>query len=370
MTGDRARLIAASTLVLQLALSIACTPRRAQEEAANDTENIVPVGGEIVRAGSIRAVIHATGVVTPAPDAEFLALAPEPARIAEITRDVGQPAASGDILVRFDIPSASESVGRQRAEVARLQALVENARIAQARARDLFERGIISRREMEDADRELANAQAEVGRAEVARTAAESALARAVIRAPFNGIVVARLHNPGDLVQGTATDPVLRLVDPARLEVTATIRAADSARVQPGATARIAGAADTPPVRLLVALRAPSPTGTSDVLVRLTFMDMPTLAVDTPVEVDIDAEERSNVVLIPAAAVLGEGADAAVFVASGNRAERRSVTIGVADEARVEITSGLKRGELLITRGHAGLIDGTAVTVDTRGALQ
>jgi multidrug efflux pump subunit AcrA (membrane-fusion protein) len=99
-------------------------------------------------------------------------------------------------------------------------------------------------------------------------------------------------------------------------------------------------------------------------------MDMPTLAVDTPVEVDIDAEERSNVVLIPAAAVLGEGADAAVFVASGNRAERRSVTIGVADEARVEITSGLKPGELLITRGHAGLIDGTAVTVDTRGALQ
>src|SRR5262245_10514625 len=198
------RLTAASTLALLAAVSIACTQRRVQEDAA-ETENIVPVGGEVVRAGSIRAVIHATGVVTPASGAEFLAIAPEPARIAEITREVGQPVTSGDTIVRFDIPSASESVARQRAEVARLQALVENARIAQGRAREVFDRGIISRREMEDADRELANAQAEVGRADVARVAAESALARSVIRAPFNGIVVARLHNPGDLVQSTAT---------------------------------------------------------------------------------------------------------------------------------------------------------------------
>ena len=363
MTSHRACLTVASTLVLLAAVSIACTQRRVQEDSA-DTENIVPVGGEVVRAGSIRAVVHATGVVTPAPGAEFLAIAPEPARIAEMTREVGQPVTSGDMVVRFEIPSASESVSRQRAEVARLQALVESARIAQGRSRELFDRGIISRREMEDADRELANAQAEVGRADVARAAAESALARSVIRAPFNGIVVARLHNPGDLVQGTATDPVLRIVDPGRLEVTATIKAADSARVLTGATARLAAAAGAVPTRLLVAAREAAALATSDVLVRLTFADPPTLSVDTPVEVDIDAEERSNVVLIPADAVLGEGANAVVYVASGNRAERRSVTIGVADEARVEITSGLKPGEVLITRGHAALIDGVAVTVD------
>ena len=34
------------------------------------------------------------------------------------------------------------------------------------------------------------------------------------------------------------------------------------------------------------------------------------------------------------------------------------------DEERVEITAGLKPGELLITRGHTGLLDGTTISVD------
>src|SRR6185436_8727470 len=102
---------------------------------------------------------------------------------------------------------------RQRAEVARAQAQLESARVAQARSRDLLERGIISRREMEDADREYANAQSDVARAERARDAADATVARSIVRAPFTGIVARRLHNPGDLVNGTQTDPVLRVVD-------------------------------------------------------------------------------------------------------------------------------------------------------------
>ncbi|MBI4266273.1 MAG: efflux RND transporter periplasmic adaptor subunit [Acidobacteria bacterium] len=342
-----------------------CT-RRASEPASASTANVVPVGGQIVEAGSLRAVIQATGVITPAPGAEFLAVAPEPARVAEITRAAGDPVASGDLLVRFDIPGAADAVSRQRAEVARLQVLVESTRVSQARTRELFERGIVSRREMEDADRELAVAQADAASARAAQAAAEAAVGRSLVRAPFSGIVVSRLHEPGDLVDGTAADPVLRVIDPGRIEVTATIRAADASRVLPGASARLAAAAGTMPIGLTVASSASSAgPGASDVQIRLAFPEPAALAVDTPVEVDIDAEERTNVVLIPAEAVLGEGGETSVFVASGNRAERRLVTLGLADEARVEITSGLEPGDMLITRGHVNLEDGALITVDT-----
>ena len=97
---------------------------------------------------------------------------------------------------------------------------------------------------------------------------------------------------------------------------------------------------------------------------RLTFVDAATLPVDTPVEVDVDAEERANVVFVPADAVIREGGGMAVFVAVGDRAQRRTVTTGLVDDERIEITSGLKAGELLITRGHAGLTDGVAISVD------
>jgi RND family efflux transporter MFP subunit len=284
-----------------------------------------------------------------------------------VTRSEGDTVTSGDVLVRFDLPGANDSVSRQRAEVARTQALLESARIAQARARDLFGRGFISRRELENADRELADAEAAVTRAQGALAASEGAAARAVVRAPFSGIVARRFHNPGDLVQGAATDPVLRLVDPRGLEVTATIRAADASRVLQGATARLAAAAGANPVRLLVASRpAPAATATGDATVRLTFVDPATLPVDSAVEVDIDAEERTNVVLIPAETLLTDTAGDVVFVAIGGRAVRRAVTTGIVDEARVEVTSGLKPGELLITQGHAGLADGDAISVDLR----
>jgi hypothetical protein len=40
------------------------------------------------------------------------------------------------------------------------------------------------------------------------------------------------------------------------------------------------------------------------------------------------------------------------------------VTTGVVDDRQVEITSGVRGGELVITRGHAGLEDGAIITVD------
>jgi multidrug efflux pump subunit AcrA (membrane-fusion protein) len=84
-----------------------------------------------------------------------------------------------------------------------------------------------------------------------------------------------------------------------------------------------------------------------------------------PLQLDIDAEERTDTVLIPAEAVVREGSETVIFVASGSRAERRSVKTGIEDAARIEITDGLRAGELVITRGHVGLTDGAAVTIAT-----
>lgn len=362
-----ARLICA---LLLIAFAAGCTNRRAQEETVTE-EQVTPVGAQAVTTGSLRAVIHATGVITPAAGAEFLVTSPEPATIAEITKNQGDPVTAGEMLVRFDIAGAGDSVARQRAEVARFQAALENARIAQARARDLAGRGFISRREMEDADREVVDAQSAVSRAESARSAGEVAAARAIVRAPFNGIVAQRLHNQGDLIKGAAVDPVLRVIDPRRLEITASVPVADAARVLQGATARLATTADAPMVRLTVASRpSPGTTPGSDYTFRLTFVDPTTLMVDTPVEVDIDAEERTNVVLIPIDAVVREGGSTAVFVAAGDRAERRTVTTGLVDDERIEITSGLKSGEVLIIRGQGGLQDGTAINIDLAPAAQ
>jgi RND family efflux transporter MFP subunit len=340
----------------------ACRREAPPAEAPNDAESAVPVAAQPARRGSLRAIIRTTGIVTPAAGAEFLATAPEPARIAEIPPAERDRVARGDVLVRFDMPSAGAEAARHAADIARAQALLENARVAQTRARELVERGIISRREMENADRELADAQADLARAEAAQRTSEAAAARAIVRAPFAGLIAQRLHNPGDVVQGVATDPILRLVDPDRLEVMAPIPAADAPRVLPGAAARVTSVPE--PIRLIVTTRATATLGGADAIARLSFAPGAAMPVDTRVDIEIDGEEHVGAVLVPADAILRTGSQASVLVASGNRAERRIVTTGLADSDSVEIVSGVEAGELVITRGQGGLADGATISVD------
>jgi RND family efflux transporter MFP subunit len=354
-------------IAICLSIGVACRRAAAPTPSADaEADLAVPVGATPAQRGSLRAVIRATGTVTPAAGSEFLAIAPEPARILDIPKAVGEAVATGDVLVRFDIPSTAADVARQRAEVARIQAQVENSRIAQGRARDLLERGIISRREMEDADREVATAQAELARAEAARTAAEASVGRTILRAPFAGIVAQRFHSPGDVVQGVATDPIVRVVDPARLEVIAAIPAADAPHVLPGAPARLTAPDSPMPLRLTVASRPTAPPGGGDLVVRLLFAEPTTIAVDTRADIEIDGEEHVNAVLVPADAIVREGNDTVAFVAVGDKVERRRVTTGLAGVDSVEIASGVSAGDLVITRGQAGLHDGERISVDVR----
>jgi multidrug efflux pump subunit AcrA (membrane-fusion protein) len=92
--------------------------------------------------------------------------------------------------------------------------------------------------------------------------------------------------------------------------------------------------------------------------------------VGTPVQTEIDAEEHTNAVLVPAEAIVHEGTESAVFVAVANKAQRRPVVVGITNKDQAEIKSGVKAGEQVITHGQAGLPDGAAITVEKPGADQ
>ena len=333
-------------------------------EQPAEEEVAVAVAARPAETGSIRTAVRASGVVVPAEGAEFLAVAPEPARLLEVNKAEGDPVASGDLLARFELPGAAQDLTRVRSELAAAQAQLENARITQARTRDFVARGLIPRVELDAAERTLADAQAAVEKWQAAEAAATTAAARSTVLAPFDGIVAQRLHDPGDVVQGTPTDPVLRIVDPRRLEVTASVAPEDASRVLPGATARLTSPVDARVVRLTVAVRPPAPPHADGSLpVRLEFAEAHDVPVNSRVEIEIDAEERSGIVFVVPEAIVEENGRPVLFIANGDRAERRAVTTGLADNQRVEITSGLRAGELVITQGQIGLSDGARVSV-------
>jgi membrane fusion protein, multidrug efflux system len=333
------------------------------------TETVVPVTTAPAAMGSIRAVIHATGDVNPGPGAELIVTAPQAARIAEITKAEGDRVRRGDVLVRFEIPDLNAAVQSKGAEATAAEARVRVARQNQVRLQDLFNRGVASRKEVDDADKELADAQSALSQAQAGRGSAQQLASRSTVVATFNGVIAKRNHNPGDLVDASTTDFVLRVIDPARLQVDASVPIPDLSRITIGASARVVVGENQEPIAMKVASRpAAVEAGTASAPVRLTFLSPPSLAVGTPVQVEIDAEEHTNVVLVPAQAIVREAEETAVFVAAGNKAQRRAVVLGIVDKDHTEIKSGIKAGEEVIVTGQAGLPDGASISTEKPAA--
>jgi RND family efflux transporter MFP subunit len=345
---------------------VACQ-RDAPEEV--ESETVVPVTAMPADTGSITAEARATGIVAPAPGAELLVIAPEPARIVDMPKAEGDTVKRGDILVRFEIPSTAAEVSKQEAETKRAQARIDNARAALARAKDLFDRGVAARKEVEDATKELADAEADLAAAQAATVAAGAIAARSVVRATFDGIVAKRSHNPGDLVEATASDAVLRVVDPRRVEVIASVPIADALGIRVDAPARIVDASSSAGDDSLKVVARPAAvqSGTATVAVRLSFAKSTRYPVGAPVQVAIETDTHKNAVLVPASAVVREGEETAVFVVENQMAKRREVKTGFENNDHVEILSGVTTGEMVITSGQNGLPDGATVTLAPRG---
>lgn len=371
MTGSVRAVLAALALSAGL-MAGAC---RSSERDDIETTQRVSVATKPARRGSIRGVITVTGTVKPAPDGEQLVMAPEAARIVELPKAAGDVVHKGELLVRFEIPSLDAEAAAKRSDVERAKARLDNAQASEERIRGLFERGIAARKEVEDAQRELAEAKAGLTEAESGRLAASELAEREVVRARFDGIVASRSHHPGELVEAGGSDPILRVIDPHALQVEAGVPVAEIASVAVGASARILAPGTTSsrrgdPARVLepstvVSRPASVDPATGTALVRLSLGAATALPDGTPVGVEILGEEHRNAVVVPAAAIVHEGADAYVFtVDAGSHAHRKTVSLGVASADEVEILSGLSGDERVVVKGQQALPDGADVTTE------
>jgi RND family efflux transporter MFP subunit len=339
----------------------ACS-REPVEELETTTKVSVVVQPAVVK--TIHGSIVATAVVTPAPGADLIVTAPEAARIAEMPRAEGDRVNKGDLLVRFDIPTMNAALARSRAEATQAKARVELARASTERLSGLFERGVAARKDVEDARRELADAEAALAQAESATATASSLASRTSVRAPFAGVVARRWHNPGAMVEPGAADPILRVIDPHRLEAVAAVALADLPRIAKGRHARVmAPGVDAEDAEVAGLPAAVEPSGAT-ANVRLSFAHLTRLTAGTPVQVEIYTDEHPDVVVVPAAAIVREGDQTVVIVAGADgKAHRKPVTPGLASGSEVEIRSGVSAGDQVIVKGQDALPDDATITI-------
>jgi RND family efflux transporter MFP subunit len=324
-----------------------------------EAEAAVPVEIAEPRVDTITSYIHATGLVGAAPGADWTVLAPEAARVARVAAAPGDAVKRGAVLVEFDAPALRVEVATRTGALAQAEARLENARRARERAGTLFEKGIAARKDLDDAERDLKEAEASAHEAAQAKGAASSLGAQAQAKAPFDGTVAERWHNPGELV--AAQEHVLRVVDTTRLEVQAAVAAGDAVRIHAGQPARVVLPGSEEPVEAKVlgtSAVADTATGTVAVRLRLTGRGV----VGTPVQVEIAAETHEGALIVPAAAVLKEDGKTSVFVVDeSGHARKRAVEVGLRSGEDVEILKGVGAKDKVVGEGVDDLPDGAAV---------
>jgi RND family efflux transporter MFP subunit len=355
--------MSASRLAVLLAVAsvVAACHKTTPEEV--ETTAPVPVKVATARLGTLTSYVRATGTIDPAPGGDWTVTAPEKALVAEIRYATGDVVRRGSVVARFDAPPLRADLATRSSEAAQAQDRLDNARRNHARLSTLLEKGIASRKEVEDARKELLDAEAAVRESGLTHAAAADLAARATPEAPFNGMVAERWHNPGDVID--ANEHVLRLVDPRRLQVTAAVPVADVQKVVLGHAARVkVPGSDSAEItgKVTGAPAAVDPaTGTAAVRVSVAG----TLPVGTPVQVAIVADERTNVLLVPVPAIVRDEDKTAVFVVGTDaKAHRRAVVVGLVSDEDAQVVSGVREGEKVIVHGQDELPDGAAVTVE------
>lgn len=391
--------------------------------------------------------VQAPGWIEPAPFAISV-----PALAEGVVKEVlvleGERIEAGQVIARLidadarlSLRAADASVAQREADVARARAALATAesqvevertaalelRDEVTRKRDLVAAGGLSEgtfRRMEirlggldakvaTAEKMVAEARASLAQAESAHAAAhvlheEAALrlARMEVRSPVAGVVLARLVEPGSRIsmgsksgEGAAaagmTGAVLRVYDPARLQVRVDVPLADAAKVGIGTRATVSSEAlpdqtfsgvvsrvvheaniQRNTVQFKVALDAPSPVLKPEMLTRVKLHGLASASRaravgDTGGASSAGGDAADMTLLVPSAAVRSLGDDKGevwVVDAGGGIpvARRRDITtMPSTDEGFLAVTSGLRLTDRVILDPPAppAIKDGTRLKV-------
>jgi len=171
-------------------------------------------------------------------------------RVAKVMVDFNDQVKAGQTLAEIDPAQLLSRVEQSRAQVSAADASVRLAKAtlaqskaALARAKDMAEKGLISSKDLEAAQADAERAEASVGSSQsqaiLSRASlkdAETSLSWTTIKAPIDGVILARLVEPGQTVAASLQSPVLFTVarDLTQLTLYVDIDEADIGKLREG----------------------------------------------------------------------------------------------------------------------------------------
>lgn len=297
-----------------------------------------------------------------------------PGRVERFLVEEGQAVKAGAALVQLDDREYHAAVDRTRAQLASARADAALAASELRRGRELYANGVLSQQELDVRINKLAVDRARVSDLEAALREAEINLDFTVLRAPTDGVILAKLKEAGEIaVPGgfSGSGDLVRMANLDEIRAEVDVNESDLALVHLGQRAEVTPDADPtahfaatvvklyPQVdrqkgTLKVEVRILQPQGRllPDMSARVSFLQ------DAPPP----GQAASRVVLVPAAALRREtDGRSFVWVVERGRARKAVVEEGGLLGDEVRIAKGLAGGESVIVGERVPARDGARV---------
>ena len=347
MKREPMKILCGLSLAGAIAASLLVAGCGQQDEVGEVTE--VPRNVRVLTLGeeSVAEFFEISGPVAPVRGTDLSAQ--ESGSVVAIPVGKGEAVAKGNIILELE-----RDILKSEMEAARAALDMQSYNVD--KVRQLHEAGKVSRIELLTAESNYAQAKAMA-------SVLQERYDRAGIRAPFDGVVVDRYVELGQLVN--PGQRVVRILDPYTLKLeayltdsqvqwitvgeSATIRLGESRETAAGAVSWVGFEADRMTGKFKVEIEIPNPNLKyhSGVIGRAR----------------LGKNLVSDVVAIPRDAVLPGRVGPTAFVVVNDRAVLRSLELGADQGLMVVVREGLAPGEQLVVRGHRDLRDGSLVRV-------
>ncbi len=335
----------------------------------------VAVVPHMVEHGSITAEVMGTGTLEARVETT---ISPKiSGRITEMLVDQGDRVVAGDLLVRLDDDELGQQVAIAQANVEAAEAAVERLEIDKERTTAVFAQAQSSHRRIEQlvnqnagtqgdldkATEALAVAVADIARAEAAITEGQKVLVAAEktleyhrarlkdteIHAPFDGLIVNRRREPGEVVVPGSS--ILTLISTEELWISAWVDETEMSRLETGLTASVVfrSQTDLSFPGAVVRLGREADRETREFIVDVRVLEFPkNWAVGQRAEVFIKTDEVHDVLTIPARLVVNKDGESGVFINQDGRTSWRTITLGLRSRESVEVREGLQAGDVVV----------------------
>lgn len=267
--------------------------------------------------------------------------------VRSVSVQAGDRVTAGQALLTID---SSDVTG----QLQQAQAVFDEAQINYQRAGNLYTKGVATKVQLDAATRQYTTAKA-------ALEMAQAAVGYADVRAPFAGIIVDKLVDPGDLA--TPGRQLLVLEDEHALEVQSYVPDEIYGALHAGEEIHFSTEDRDYAGRVLSIVAAADPQ-THTHLLRLAMPGEAGLMSGRYVRVHVPVSEQPAI-RIPAEALAERAGITGVFtVETDGRARFRLVRVGDTDGGLVEIQSGLAAGEHIVLRPGAEVDNGTLIAAN------